>query len=112
MLSNSVNRVEVETSPIIEKIAQRNGEDHQGEDHQETEYIKILPESVHRQSCWCDCCSTEIISPDANDAQKELEKQTQQVDLGWTSDTVNVLIDVWSQTLDMKAHSQKLRDVS
>ena len=34
------------------------------------------------------------------------------MDLGWTSDTVNVHIDVLRETLEMKAHSEKFMNVS
>ena len=36
----------------------------------------------------------EQVSPDSNDAQTELEKETRKVSLGWTSDTANVHDDV------------------
>ena len=52
MLSNSVNehvvnKVEVETSRIIKKIAQRNETHHPGEDQPEDQTHQDSPESVH-----------------------------------------------------------------
>ena len=41
----------------------------------------------------CVCCDAETVSSDSNYAQKELEKETRQGSLGWTSDTVIVHID-------------------
>ena len=78
-MSNSANkhvvkRVEVETSWIIKKttLEKINLE----KINHETEYIKIS------QSQYTD------------KAQKDSEKETQQVDLSWTSDTVNMQVDV------------------
>ena len=78
-MSNSANKdvvktVEVETSWIIKKttLEKINLE----KINHETEYIKIS------QSQYTD------------KAQKDSEKETQQVDLSWTSDTVNMQVDV------------------
>ena len=46
--------------------------------------------------------------------REELQKETRQVSLGWTSDTVNVHVDALCKTLEMKARSfaAKIMDVS
>ena len=68
-----VNRIEVETP---RKIAQRNGTNHPGEDHPGEDQpgdraYQDFAESVHRQSCCCDCCDTETAHSESNDAQNE-----------------------------------------
>ena len=51
-------------------------------------------ESVHRQSCWCDCCDTGNCHPDANDAKSWRRKPDKWVWV-WTSYTVKVPTDGW-----------------
>ena len=80
----------------MEKIAQRNETRHPGEDQPGS------AESKHGLNC----CSESNYTP------KESDKETQQVDVGWTSGTVNVPIDVQCKTLETKAHSEKSMNVS
>ena len=54
------------------------------------------------------------MSPESKDAQKESEKETQQLDLSWTSDTVNMRVDVQCRTPEnesslRKAHERERR---
>ena len=66
---DAFNKVEVETFRIIKKITQEKI-------NQETEYIKIPQNQYTDKSCCCDCCDTATISPGANGAQKEADRET------------------------------------
>ena len=96
-VSNSVNkhvvkRVEVETSGIIKKttLEKINLE----KINHETEYIKISQHQYTDKAVDVTVVIEEIVTQIQNNAQKISEKETQQVDLSWTSDTVNVQFDV------------------
>ena len=68
-----------ETAPITqEKISQ------------ETEHIKIPQNQYTDEAVDVTVVIKETVISDSNGAQKDWEKETQQVDLGWTSKTVNV----------------------
>ena len=60
----------------------------------ETEYIKISQHQYTNKAVDVTVVIEEIVTQIQNNAQKDSEKQTQQVDLSWTSDTVNVQFDV------------------
>ena len=52
------------------------------------------------------------VSHNWSDAQKESDKETRQLDMSGTSDTLNVHLDVLRKTLEMRAHSEKFMNVS
>ena len=61
----------------------------------ETEYIKISQHQYTDKAVDVTVVIEGIVTQIQNHAQKDSEKETQQVDLSWTSDTVNVQVDVW-----------------
>ena len=95
--SRLVNRFEVEASRIIKKIAQRNRTITPEKINQvswnETEYIKICRISTRPEIVDVSTAMQRNVTQNQT-TQKESDKETQQVNLGWTSDTVNLHIDV------------------
>ena len=60
----------------------------------ETEYIKISPNQFTDKAVDVTVVIEEIVTQIQNNAHKDSEKETRQVDSNWTSDTVNVQVDV------------------
>ena len=60
----------------------------------ETEYIKISQNQYTDKAVDVTVVIEEFVTQIQNNAQKDSEKETQQVDLSWTSDAVNVQVDV------------------
>ena len=60
----------------------------------ETEYIKISQNQYMDKAVDVTVVIEEIVTQIQNNAQKDSEKETQQVDLSWTSDAGNVQVDV------------------
>ena len=92
MNKHVVKKVEVERSRIIKKttLEKINLE----KINHETEYIKISQNQYTDKAVDVTVVIEEIVIQIQNNAQKDSEKETQQVDLSWTSDTVNVEVDV------------------
>ena len=60
----------------------------------ETEYIKISQNQYTDKAVDVTVVIEEFVTQIQNNAQKDSEKETQQVDLSWTSDAVTVQVDV------------------
>ena len=86
MEENVVNRVEVETSRIINKINQEKI-------NHETKDIKISQNQYTDNAVDVTVVMKEMVTQIQSNAQKQSEKETPQVDLSWTSDTVEVHVD-------------------
>ena len=87
-----IDRIEVERSRIIKKIAL--DEINQEKINHETDHIKISQNQYTDKAVDVTVVIEEIATQIQNNAQKDSEKKTQQGDLSWTSDTVNVQDDV------------------
>ena len=82
----------METCRIIKKITL--DEINQEKINQETDYIKISKNQHRDKAVDVTVVIEEIVTQIQNNAQKYSEKETQQVGLSWTSDTVHVQVDV------------------
>ena len=82
----------METSRIIKKITL--DEINQEKINHETDYIKISKNQHTDKAVDVTVVIEEIVTQIQNNAQKDSEKETQQVGLSWTSDTVNVQVDL------------------
>ena len=75
----------------------------------EVETSWIIKNTTLEKSNWK---REEIVTQIQHNAQEDSEKETEQVDLSWTSDTVNVNMQRLVKDMDMEAHSEKLMDES
>ena len=80
----------METSRIIKKI--NLDEINQQKINHETGYIKILQNQYTDKAVDVTVVIDEIVTQIQNNAQKDLEKETQQGDLSWTSDTCTLRV--------------------
>ena len=106
MLSNSVNehvvnKVEVEKSRIIKKIAHRHETHHPGEDHSGNLETSKIPQNQYTDKVVDVSVAMQRQFPQI----QTMHRKSWRMSLGWTSDTVNVHVDAVCKTLEMKVRS-------